>query len=262
MTANYFTNLHEWKTELKGVFIMARNKICLLSGKEIKKNENFLSVPVSYKGAQGKTGFVITNEIKNGYSQSFKSESTDKTSVFVKTGLNIRFSWKPLPIEYNGFLFHTEAEITAFLCVITHGKVQKMGAVGNYIRVPQHTTLCGWRYIYTAVASVVEIADVEVLATLENDDMPNMENVQLVLSGCENVPDIGEKFRYDAKRKTFRFTYTDIASFMRCIDTIHRMMKNSHNPIKLHKILEQAAEHVTETDRRGKVIKDGGKRAE
>ena len=88
-----------------------------------------------------------------------------------------------------------------------------------------------------------------------------MENIQLALSGCENVSDIGEKFRYDAKRKTFRFAYTEIASFMRCIDTVHRMLKNSSNPMKLHGIVEQAAEHVTETDRRGKVIKDGGKRA-
>ena len=240
---------------------MSRNKICLLSGKQIDKNADFICVPVSYKGAQGKTGFVLTDEAKNGYSQSFTSESTDKTNVFVKTGLNIRFDWKPLPIEYNGFLFHTEAEITAFLCVITHRRVQKMGAVGNYIRVPEHTTLCGWRYIYTAVASVVEIADVEIIATLENDNAPDISTIQLALSGCKNISDIGEKFRYDAKRKTFRFTYTDIVSFMRCIDTVHQMLKNSHNPIKLHKILEQAAEHVTKTDRRGNVIKDGGKRA-
>ena len=239
---------------------MPRNKICLLSGKQINKNDNFICVPVSYKGAQGKTGFVLTDETKNGYTQPFKSESTTKENVFVKTGLNIRFSWKPLPLEYNGFVFHTETEIIAFLCVITHGKVEKRGAVGNYIRVPQHTTLCGWRYIYTAVASVVEISDVEILATLENDETPNMVNVQLALSGCENVSDIGEKFRYDSKRKTFRFAYTEIASFMRCIDTVHRMMKNSYNPMKLHGIVEQAAEHVTETDRRGKVIKDGGKR--
>lgn len=240
---------------------MARSKICLLSGKEIGKNASFLCVPASYKGAQGKTGFVLTDEIKNGYTQPFKSESTTKESVFVKTGLNIRFIWKPLPIEYNGFLFRTEAEIIAFLCVITHGKVEKRGAVGNYIRVPYHTTLCGWRYIYTAVASVVEISDVEILATLENDTDPNMENIQLALSGCENVSDIGEKFRYDSKRKTFRFAYTEIASFMRCIDTVHRMLKNSYNPMKLHGIMEQAAEHVTESDRRGRVIKDGGKRA-
>ena len=240
---------------------MARNKICLLSGKQINKNDNFLCVPASYKGAQGKLGFVRDDEIKNGYSQPFKSESTSKTSVFVKTGLNIRFNWKVLPLEYNGFTFHTENEVVAFLCVITHGKVEKRGAVGNYIRVPEHTTLCGWRYIYTAVASVVEVSDVEILATLENDDMPNIGNIQLALSGCENVSDIGEKFRYDSKRKTFRFTYTDIASFMRCIDTIHRMMKNSHNPMKLHGILEKAAEHVTEADRRGRVIKDSGKRA-
>lgn len=240
---------------------MARNKICLLSGKQIEKNDSFLCVPASYKGAQGKTGFVLTDEVKNGYSQPFKSESTNKTSVFVKTGLNIRFNWKPLPIEYNGFLFRTEQEVTAFLCVITHGKVEKRGAVGNYIRVPYHTTLCGWRYIYTAVASVVEVSDVEILATLENSECPNMGNIQLALSGCENVSDIGYKFRYDAKRKTFRFTYTDIASFIRCIDTVHQMLKNSNNTGKLFRILEKAAEHVTETDRRGKVIKDGGKRA-
>lgn len=240
---------------------MARNKVCLLSGKQIEKNEHFLRVPASYKGAQGKTGFVLVDEIKNGYSQPFKSENTNKTSVFIKTGLNIRFNWKSLPLEYNGFLFHTEQEVTAFLCVITHGKVQKMGAVGNYIRIPEHTTLCGWRYIYTAVASVVEVSNVEILATLENDDMPNIGNIQLALSGCENSDDIGHKFRYDSKRKTFRFAYTEIASFMRCIDTVHRMMKNSHNPMKLHGIVEQAAEHVTEADRRGKVIKDGGKRA-
>lgn len=240
---------------------MARNKVCLLSGKEINKNENFLCVPVSYKGAQGKLGFVLTDEVKNGYTQSFKSESTDKTSVFVKTGLNIRFSWKVLPIEYNGFTFHTESEIIAFLCVITHGKVEKRGAVGNYIRVPYHTTLCGWRYIFSAVASVVDISDVEILATLENDVAPNMENIQLVLTSCENSDDIGEKFRYDKKRGTFRFTYTDIASFIRCIDTVHQMLKNSNNPAKLVRMLEQAAAHVTEADRRGKIIKDGGKRA-
>lgn len=240
---------------------MARNKICLLSGKKIEKNERFLCVPVSYKGAQGKLGFVSDDEIKNGYTQPFKSENTNKTSVFIKTGLNIRFNWKTLPLEYNGFIFHTENEIIAFLCVITHGKVQKMGAVGNYIRIPEHATLCGWRYIYTAVANVVEVSDVEILATLENDKSPNMGNIQLTLSSCENVSDIGEKFRYDAKRKTFRFAYTDIASFMRCIDTVHRMMKNSNNPMKLHGIIEQAAEHVTETDRRGRVIKDGGKRS-
>ena len=240
---------------------MARNKVCLLSGKQIEKNEHFLCVPVSYKGAQGKLGFVRDDEIKNGYSQPFKSESTTKESVFVKTGLNIRFNWKPLPLEYNGFIFHTEQEITAFLCVITHGKVEKRGAVGNYIRVPQHTTLCGWRYIYTAVASVVEISDVEILATLENDDAPDMNNIRLALSSCENPDDIGEKFRYDKKRETFRFTYTDIASFIRCIDTVHQMLKNSNNTGKLFRILEQAANHVTEADRRGRVIKDGGKRA-
>lgn len=240
---------------------MARNKICLLSGQQIEKNENFLCVPVSYKGAQGKLGFVLTDEVKNGYTQSFKSESTDKTSVFVKTGLNIRFSWKVLPLEYNGFTFHTESEIVSFLCVITHGKVEKRGAVGNYIRVPYHTTLCGWRYIFAAVASVVNISDVEILATLENDTAPNMDNIKLVLTSFENVSDIGEKFRYDAKRGTFRFTYTDIASFIRCIDTVHRMLKNSGNPGKLVRMLEQAAAHVTESDRRGKVIKDGGKRA-
>lgn len=240
---------------------MARNKVCLLSGKQIEKNEHFLCVPASYKGAQGKTGFVLTNETKNGYSQPFKSESTTKESVFVKTGLNIRFNWKPLPLEYNGFIFHTEQEVTAFICVITHGKVQKMGAVGNYIRVPEHTTLCGWRYIYTAVSSVVEVSDVEILATLENDDAPDVSNIQLALSGCENVSDIGEKFRYDSKRKTFRFAYTDIASFMRCIDTVHQMLKNSNNTGKLFRILEQATNHVTEADRRGRVIKDGGKRA-
>lgn len=236
---------------------MARSKVCLLSGKQIQKNESFVCVPVSYKGAQGKLGFVSNDEIKNGFTQSFKSESTNKTGVFVKTGLNIRFNWKALPLEYNGFLFQEEAEIVAFLCVITHGKVQKMGAVGNYIRVPYHTTLCGWRYIFAAVASVVEVSDVEILATLENDDAPNMGNIQLALSGCENVSDVGEKFRYDAKRETFRFTYTDIASFIRCIDTVHRMMKNSGNPAKLVRMLEQAANHVTEADRRGKVIKDG-----
>ena len=240
---------------------MARAKICLLSGQQIEKNAEFICVPASYKGAQGKLGFVLADEIKNGFSQSFKSESTDKTGVFVKTGLNIRFSWKPLPLEYNGFLFREEEEIIAFLCVITHGKVQKRGAVGNYIRVPQHSTLCGWRYIFAAVASVVSVSDVEILATLENDDAPNMGNIQLALSGCENVSDIGAKFRYDAKRKTFRFTYTDIASFIRCIDTVHQMLKNSNNPGKLVRILEQAANHVTESDRRGKVIKDGGKRA-
>lgn len=240
---------------------MARNKICLLSGKQIDKNEKFLCVPVSYKGAQGKLGFVREDEIKNGYTQPFKSESTDKTSAFVKTGLNIRFNWKPFPMEYNEFVFHTEAEVTAFLCVITHGKVEKRGAIGNYIRVPYHTTLCGWRYIFAAVASVVDISDVEILATLENDDAPNVSNIQLVLSGCENSDDIGKKFRYDAKRGTFRFTYTDIASFIRCIDTVHRMMKNSNNPGKLVRMLEQAAAHVTEADRRGRVIKDEGKRA-
>lgn len=240
---------------------MARAKMCLLSGKQIQKNENFLCVPVSYKGAQGKLGFVLTDEVKNGYTQSFKSESTDKTSVFVKTGLNIRFNWKALPLEYNDFVFHTESEITAFLCVITHGKVEKRGAVGNYIRVPQHTTLCGWRYIFAAVASVVNISDVEILATLENDTAPNMDNIKLVLTSFENVSDIGAKFRYDAKRGTFRFTYTDIASFIRCIDTVHQMLKNSNNPAKLVRMLEQAAAHVTESDRRGKVIKDGGKRA-
>lgn len=240
---------------------MARSKMCLLSGKAIGKNEGFICVPASYKGAQGKLGFVSDDEVKNGFSQSFKSESTEKTGAFVKTGLNIRFSWKPLPLEYNGFLFREEQEVIAFLCVITHGKVQKMGAVGNYIRVPYHTTLCGWRYIFAAVASVVEVSDVEILATLENDDAPDMNNVRLALSRCENPDDIGEKFRYDGKRGTFRFTYTDIASFIRCIDTVHRMMKNSRNPMKLHGIVEQAAEHVTETDRRGRVIKDGGKRA-
>lgn len=240
---------------------MARNKVCLLSGKQIKKNENFLCVPVSYKGAQGKLGFVSNDEVKNGFTQPFKSESTDKTSAFVKTGLNIRFNWKMLPLEYNGFIFRDEAEVIAFLCVITHGKVEKRGAVGNYIRVPYHTTLCGWRYIFAAVASVVEVSDVEILATLENDDAPNMDNVRLALSGCENVSDIGDKFRYDVKRETFRFTYTDIASFMRCIDTVHRMLKSSNNPGKLVRILEQSAEHVTESDRRGRVIKDGGKRA-
>ena len=240
---------------------MSRAKMCLLSGKQIKKNENFLCVPASYKGAQGKTGFVLTDETKNGYTQSFKSESTDKTGVFVKTGLNIRFNWKVLPLEYNGFTFHTESEIIAFLCVITHGRVEKRGAVGNYIRVPYHTTLCGWRYIFAAVASVVNVSDVEILATLENDNAPDMNNIRLALSGCENPDDIGERFRYDSKRETFRFTYTDIASFIRCIDTVHRMLKNSNNPGKLVRILEQAAEHVTESDRRGKVIKDGGKRA-
>ena len=240
---------------------MARNKICLLSGKQIDKNENFLCVPASYKGTQGKTGFVLTDEVKNGYTQSFKSESTDKTGVFVKTGLNIRFSWKVLPLEYNGFIFRTEQEITAFLCVITHGRVEKRGAVGNYIRVPHHTTLCGWRYIFAAVASVVEVSDVEILATLENDTDPNMENIRLVLTSFENISDVGEKFRYDAKRETFRFTYTDIASFIRCIDTVHQMMKNSNNPGKLVRMLEQAAAHVTEADRRGRVIKDDGKRA-
>lgn len=240
---------------------MARAKICLLSGQQINKNDDFICVPASYKGAQGKTGFVLTDEVKNGYIQPFKSESTTKESVFVKTGLNIRFSWKELPLEYNGFLFHTESEVIAFLCVITHGKVQKMGAVGNYIRVPYHTTLCGWRYIFAAVASVVNVSDVEILATLENADTPNMDNVRLALSGCENVSDIGDKFRYDVKRETFRFTYTDIASFMRCIDTVHRMLKSSNNPGKLVRILEQSAEHVTESDRRGRVIKDNGKRA-
>lgn len=240
---------------------MSRSKVCLLSGKQIQKNENFLCVPVSYKGAQGKTGFVLTDETKNGYSQTFKSESTDKTSAFIKTGLNIRFNWKVLPLEYNGFVFHTEQEVVAFLCVITHGKVEKRGAVGNYIRVPEHTTLCGWRYIFAAVASVVDISDIEILATLENDTAPNMENIRLVLTSFESSDDIGKKFRYDSKRETFRFAYTDIASFIRCIDTVHRMMKNSYNPGKLSRILEQAAEHVTESDRRGKVIKDGGKRA-
>lgn len=239
---------------------MARSKVCLLSGQQIEKNEHFLCVPASYKGAQGKTGFVLVDEVKNGYSQSFKSESTDKQSVFVKTGLNIRFNWKKLPLEYNGFIFHSENEVIAFLCVITHGKVQKMGAVGNFIRVPYHTTLCGWRYIFAAVASVVNVSDVEILATLENDTAPNMENIKLILTSFENVSDIGEKFRYDKKRETFRFTYTDIASFIRCIDTVHRMMKNSNNPDKLVRILEQSAAHVTESDRRGKVIKDGGKR--
>lgn len=239
---------------------MARSKICLLSGKEIGKNDSFLCVPVSYKGAQGKLGFVSNDEIKNGYSQSFKSESTDKTSAFVKTGLNIRFSWKELPLEYNGFLFREKEEVIAFLCVITHGKVQKMGAVGNFIRVPQHTTLCGWRYIFAAVASVVNVSDVEILATLENADTPNTDNIRLVLTSFENSDDIGEKFRYDKKRETFRFTYTDIASFIRCIDTVHRMLKNSNNPTKLVRILEQSAAHVTESDRRGKIIKDGGKR--
>lgn len=240
---------------------MARAKMCLLSGKEIDKNASFICVPVSYKGAQGKLGFVSDDEVKNGFSQPFKSESTDKTGVFVKTGLNIRFSWKALPLEYNGFIFHSEQEVIAFLCVITHGKVQKMGAVGNYIRVPYHTTLCGWRYIFAAVASVVSVSDVEILATLENDTAPNMENIKLVLTSFENVSDIGAKFRYDAKRETFRFTYTDIASFIRCIDTVHQMLKNSGNPAKLVRMLEQAAAHVTEADRRGKVIKDGGKRA-
>lgn len=240
---------------------MARNKVCLLSGKEIGKNDSFLCVPVSYKGAQGKLGFVSDDEVKNGFTQPFKSESTEKTSAFVKTGLNIRFSWKPLPLEYNGFLFREEAEVVAFLCVITHGKVEKRGAVGNYIRVPYHTTLCGWRYIFAAVASVVEVSDVEILATLENSPSPNTDNIQLVLTSCENVSDIGDKFRYDKKRGTFRFTYTDIASFIRCIDTVHRMLKSSNNPGKLVRILEQSAEHVTEADRRGRVIKDGGKRA-
>lgn len=239
---------------------MARNKVCLLSGQQIDKNAEFICVPVSYKGAQGKLGFVSNDKIKNGFTQSFKSESTEKTSAFVKTGLNIRFSWKALPLEYNDFVFHTESEIIAFLCIITHGKVEKRGAVGNYIRVPQHTTLCGWRYIFAAVASVVEISDVEILATLENDTAPNMENIRLVLTSFENSDDIGEKFRYDGKRETFRFTYTDIASFIRCIDTVHRMLKNSGNPGKLVRMLEQAAAHVTEADRRGKVIKDGGKR--
>lgn len=240
---------------------MARAKMCLLSGKEIDKNASFICVPVSYKGAQGKLGFVSDDEVKNGFTQPFKSESTDKTGVFVKTGLNIRFNWKVLPLEYNGFIFRDEQEVIAFLCVITHGKVQKMGAVGNYIRVPQHTTLCGWRYIFAAVASVVNVSDVEVLATLENADTPNMDNVRLALASCENVSDIGDKFRYDVKRETFRFTYTDIASFMRCIDTVHRMLKSSNNPGKLVRMLEQSADHVTEADRRGRVIKDGGKRA-
>lgn len=240
---------------------MARAKMCLLSGKQIEKNEHFLCVPASYKGAQGKTGFVLMDETKNGFTQSFKSESTDKQSAFVKTGLNIRFNWKALPLEYNGFLFREEAEITAFLCVITHGRVEKRGAVGNYIRVPQHSTLCGWRYIFAAVASVVNVSDVEILATLENSDTPNTDNIRLVLASCENPDDIGKKFRYDAKRGTFRFAYTDIASFIRCIDTVHRMMKNSNNPGKLVRILEQSAAHVTEADRRGRVIKDNGKRA-
>lgn len=240
---------------------MARSKMCLLSGKAIGKNEGFICVPASYKGAQGKLGFVSDDEVKNGFSQPFKSESTDKTSAFVKTGLNIRFSWKALPLEYNGFLFREESEVVAFLCVITHGKVEKRGAIGNYIRVPYHTTLCGWRYIFAAVASVVNVSDVEILATLENDTAPNMENIKLVLTSFENSNDIGEKFRYDGKRETFRFAYTDIASFIRCIDTVHRMLKDSRNPGKLVRILEQAAEHVTESDRRGRVIKDGGKRA-
>lgn len=240
---------------------MARNKICLLSGKKINKNENFICVPVSYKGAQGKTGFVAEKAIKAGYIQPLNNGS-DKVSVYCKTELSIKFQWKKnLPLEYNGFIFHNADEIAAFMCVISHGKIKRQGAIGDFLKVPAHVNLNGFRYIYTAIAAVVDVQNVEVKLILCNDTAPIMQNIALALNSVGGSKTIGKNFRFDVKRETFRFDYTGIEDFMRCLDTAHALYKNSYRPLKLKDILYKAIRRETAVDKRGKVIKDGGKRA-
>lgn len=240
---------------------MARSKICLLSGKQIEKNENFLCVPVSYKGAQGKTGFVAQRAIKDGYQLPLNNGS-EKVSVFCKTELSIKFKWKKnFPLEYNGFIFHNADEIAAFMCVISHGKIKRQGAIGDFLKVPAHTNLSGFRYIYTAVAAVVDVQSIEVKLTLCNDTAPIMQNIALALNSVSGSNTIGKNFRFDGKRETFRFDYTGIEDFMRCLDTAHALYKNSYRPLKLKDILYKAIRRETAVDKRGKVIKDGGKRA-
>lgn len=240
---------------------MARSKICLLSGQQIEKDENFLCVPVSYKGAQGKTGFVAEKAIKDGY-QLPLNDGSEKVSVYCKTELSIKFQWKKnLPLEYNGFIFHNADEITAFMCVISHGKIKRQGAIGDFLKVPAHANLNGFRYIYTAIAAVVDVQSVEVKLTLCNDTAPIMQNIALALNSVSGSKTIGKNFRFDGKRETFRFNYTGIEDFMRCLDTAHALYKNSYRPLKLKDILYKAIRRETAVDKRGKVIKDGGKRA-
>lgn len=241
---------------------MARAKICLLSGQQIEKDEPFVCVPVSYKGAQGKTGFVAEKAIKAGYQLPLNSGS-EKVSVYCKTELSIKFKWKDhLPLEYNGFVFHCIAEIAAFMCVISHGKIKRQGAVGDFLKVPAHTNLSGFRYIYTAIAAVVDVQSVEVKLTLCNDDRsPMVQNIALALNNASGASTIGKNFRFDGKRETFRFDYTGIEDFMRCLDTAHALYKNSYKPLKMADILYKAIRRETAVDKRGRVIKDGGKRA-
>ena len=239
---------------------MARNKVCLLTGKQIDKNEGFVCVPVSYKGAQGKTGFVAERAIKDGYQQPLNS-GIDKVSVYCKTELSIKFKWKNrFPLEYNGFVFHTENEIAAFMCVISHGRIKRQGAIGDFLKVPAHTNLNGFRYIYTAIASVVDVQSVETKLTLCNDKAPIVQNIVLALNNASGANTIGKNFRFDVKRETFRFDYTGIQDFMRCLDTAHALYKNSQKPLKMADILYKAIRRENAVDKRGKVIKDGGKR--
>lgn len=241
---------------------MARSKVCLLTGEQIGKNDDFVCVPVSYKGAQGKTGFVAKKAIKAGYIQPLNS-GNDKVSVYCKTELSIKFQWKKnLPLEYNGFIFHNADEIAAFMCVISHGKIKRQGAVGDFLKVPAHTNLNGFRYIYTAIAAVADVQSVEVKLTLCNDDRsPMVQNIAPALSNASGSNTIGKNFRFDGKRETFRFDYTGIEDFMRCLDTAHALYKNSYKPLKMADILYKAIRRETAVDKRGKVIKDGGKRA-
>ena len=147
------------------------------------------------------------------------------------------------------------------MCVISHGRIKRQGAIGNFLKVPAHTNLNGFRYIYTAIASVVDVQSVETKLTLCNDKAPIVQNIVLALNNASGANTIGKNFRFDVKRETFRFDYTGIQDFMRCLDTAHALYKNSQKPLKMADILYKAIRRENAVDKRGKVIKDGGKRA-
>ena len=242
---------------------MGKAKVSLLTGEELH-NKDIVCVPASYKGAQGKMGFVGMDEIKTGYQIPAEPK---KGSGFVSTELKIKFRRRKLPFEYNGFLFRTENEITAFVSVITKGRVERKGAIGDFLIIPPQDTLCGFRYIYSAVAQVVKIQTVEVLPhyVCNTGLKTNVTHIQLVWNNTtstkkENIFGDAET-AFDSLSHSWKFKYTTLFNFMRGIDLIHRMEKDSEKPKVLEHDVHKASIHDFPVDKRGGGINDMGKRA-
>lgn len=227
-------------------------KKCLLSGRTIRPDEKIVSIPCASKGAQAKTGFVLANEIGNGYTMPI-----EKPCKAVEYTVKVRFTRKGCE-SYKDFIFHGKDEVTAFLEVISKGKVTGHGAAGEWLVFSPITTFAGLRYIFTAIAAVVDIQYINVSIAAVDIDYSNV-NVALKNSDTSNV--FGGKVNIKAgELKSFQ--PADIDMTMRGLDCLSRIVKASEKSVKsLVTIIEKSARMEYPVDSRAEKMTVKGSKA-